>query len=63
MWIARDRDGSLYLYEDKPVRGSRMFERDKTITYRYSDVAEVHEDFSPLSDVTWENSPKELIIK
>lgn len=28
-----------------------------------TDVAEVYGDFNPFSEVTWENSPKELIIK
>lgn len=59
MWIARDKDGSLWLFEDKPVR-----DEDRWVCedFSYAGFAEVDE-FCPFSKVTWENSPLELIIK
>lgn len=55
MWIARDEDGCLYVYTSKPKRGKRFFE-DEDGFYRPIPPAEYPE-------LTWENSPKELIIK
>lgn len=63
MWIARDRDGSLWLYEDKPVRGKDTWECNENSPIKYSEIEELNCDFRPFSEVTWENSPLELIIK
>ena len=59
MWIARDKDGSLWLYEDKPE-----MDEDRWVPQNnsYLGFAEVDE-FRPFSKLTWENSPLELIIK
>ena len=54
MWIARDKDGCLYIYTSKPKRGKRYFE-DTDGFYRSIQPGEYPE-------VTWENSPKELVV-
>lgn len=54
MWIARNRDGSLYVYEAEPQRQEKSFafggERLRLSAMEYLDV-------------TWENSPIELVTK
>ena len=59
MWIVRDKDGSLWLYEDEPIRDEDRWVCEGS---SYSGFAEI-EEIRPFSEVTWENSPKELIIK
>lgn len=55
LWIARDKDTSLWLYENKPKRENREF-------YGTDNV-----HISGLShcfpEITWENSPQEVEIK
>lgn len=58
MWIARDKDGSLWLYEVKPTMVNGMWTSPRM--YRCADITAFD---SVLTEVTWENSPKELIIK
>ena len=57
VWIARDADGVLFMYEHKPKRHSTFFMRDdkKELTGIWP-LPEVE----TLKDVTWENSPKEF---
>jgi len=60
MWIARDKDGSLWIYEDKPIRDEvKWVCKHKSHLGFFSEIVE----FPPFSNVTWENSPQELIIK
>lgn len=57
MWIARDRNGCLFVYDKKP-------QRNTAIGFFYSDtmnIDAISNDFFP--EVTWENSPKELVVK
>lgn len=57
LWIARDKDNKLYLYEDKPfVVNGKKFE-----CYYYLDCWRIPEELYP--EITFENSPKQLIIK
>ena len=57
MWIARDADGELYLYPNKPIKGDYRF----TCRYVYDDYIALNcDDFS---EVTFENSPKEVELK
>ena len=56
IWIARDKDGSLYLYEGKPYRKGYVW------MYRYEhEPYEIDNDWFP--EITWENEPIELVIK
>lgn len=63
MWIARDKNNKLYLFEEKPIRGKDAWECNEKSPIRYTEIEELNSDFRPFSKVTWENSPKELIIK
>lgn len=56
IWIARNLDGTLDAYSVKPVRKKRRFESE---IKDWLDCLD--DDMYP--EVTWENSPKELIIK
>lgn len=55
MWIARDRDGGLYIYANEPTRSEYGF------FYSEGDGEFLPNVFYP--EVTWENSPKELVVK
>lgn len=66
MWIARDKDGSLYLYSAKPYIGNSGIcficnGDDIFISDCYDCYCRLDEDMFP--EVTFENSPKELVIK
>ena len=51
MWIARDKNGSLYAYLNKPKRFEKTFE-DPEVSMNLP-----KDDFK---DVSWENSPREI---
>ena len=55
MWIARDKPGNLWWYEVEPKRGENAFIQQTRICAALPDL------FYP--ELTWENSPKELILK
>ena len=55
MWIARDKPGNLWWYEEEPKRGEEAFIQQTRI------CAALPTTFYP--ELTWENSPKELILK
>jgi hypothetical protein len=56
LWIARDKSGTLYLYDDVP---------EKVVTYfiqqGYKMAIKLSNDLFP--EVTFENSPQEVEIK
>lgn len=54
MWIARDRDGELYAYKYKPKKMTRCYA---------SMWSSIILDRKEYPEVTWENSPKELVVK
>ena len=56
IWIARNKDGTLEAYHEMPERKSKSFDSDPRDWIDYIDEFEYPE-------VTWENSPKELIVK
>lgn len=56
IWIARDKDNSLGVYKVKPERRNRTFDSDLCNWIGWLD----DDDFP---EVTWKNSPKELIVK
>ena len=55
LWIARDKNGDIFLYEMKPIRKAEHFAR----------CGRCIEVFNPylFPEVTWENSPKKVEIK
>lgn len=54
MWIARDKDGSLWLYTNKPTRKEDVFADGKAFSLL------IPQDL--FEEVTWENSPKEAYL-
>jgi hypothetical protein len=57
LWIARDRDGDLYLYPSKPRKGDYRF----TCGYVYEDYINLSSD--EFSEVTFEHSLQEVEFK
>ena len=55
MWIARDKCGSVAIYTEKPIKYIDTF-----LSYD-CDGCKLNSDM--FSEVTFENSPKELVIK
>ena len=43
LWIARDKDGELYLYPNKPIKGDYRF----TCGYFYDDYITLNSDDFP----------------
>ena len=57
MWIARDKDGGLYLYSNTP----RINHYRDTFKAQYGSFFSI--DSHLLPEVTFENSPQEVEIK
>lgn len=57
LWIARDKNGSLWVFKRKPVRNERSFDIEMGIHER------MYLDDSQFPSVTWENSPKRVTLK
>lgn len=55
-WLARDKDGSLRLFDDVPERDYEMF-------YAYFGLFYFKPPKDSFPEVTWENSPVEVTIK
>lgn len=56
MWIARDKDGTLFLYDDVPVKREDYF--IEQVGHKYLGI-----DASLFPEVTWENSPQKINTK
>lgn len=54
VWIARDKNGELYLYKSEPWRNGLCFDCDEMLLPMDSDM---------YPEITWENSPKEFELK
>lgn len=63
MWIARDKDGSLWLYGAKPIKGKDMWVCEDFANSGCLEIDIPESGNFQLPEVTWDNSPKELIIK
>lgn len=57
MWIARDKDGELFVYKQRPFRNGDVF---NSAYGMYGMMAILNYEYP---EVTWENSPKELVVK
>jgi len=57
-YIARDKCGGLYLYNDEPIKDNNfgVFQADIS----YTEI-EINPDLFP--EVTWENSPQQVELK
>lgn len=60
-YVARDEDGSLYLYLCKPVRGDTSWEVTKGYAYEkhFHEYGLCPEDYKTLK---WEDEPQEVFI-
>lgn len=54
-WIARDRNGNLFMYGDKPIQKGNFFHPDL-------DNIELYHELNPslFPEVTFENSPQQF---
>lgn len=60
MWIARDEDGSLWLYNTKPEKGDKAW----ILTNTTGGCCKIDEELDGFEDVKWEDEePRELILK
>ena len=61
LWIARDKNGELWCYTDKPVLNtdSEMYSADFSLERTISQ--ELYSEWFP--EVTFENSPQEVELK
>ena len=70
LWVARDKNGYLYLYNNKPIRTKEgtEFENDYDSGYVdsiYKDYLEIDKGYIEIDselfpEVTWENSPQQV---
>lgn len=58
VWIARDKNGTLAIFENKPV-----LDYDNAWYCEYTDEKFNTIDRKLFPEITFENSPKQLIIK
>ena len=54
-WVARDKDGKVFIYNSKPIRLVSEFTFDGD---SFGHCAELHNGLFP--EITWENSPKKI---
>ena len=55
IWLARDKNGNLWGYSNKPVREGEIFiDPSKRLTF-----FSIYDNLFP--EITWENSPVEFI--
>lgn len=63
LWLARDKDGELYLYTDKPFKHKRMWKTKDLYQYRFIGVKE-EELPEELRGVSWnDEEPMEVTVK
>lgn len=56
LWIARDSDGAIFLYDKKPAKGRRGFNA-KLFTHAFRISS------SNFPEITFDNSPQQVEIK
>lgn len=59
LWIARDLDGSLYLYTEKPCLVSNSYFDTRSIDGEHMYLG----DYSRCTEITFENSPQKVELK
>lgn len=55
LWIARDKDGELYLYDAKPER-----RESEWVATDDGDVFDIPSEY--FSTLTWKDEPKEIVL-
>lgn len=61
MWVARDEDGTISLYYDKPIKETEFCGCELSKGRFYGDSVCLNNDDFP--EVTYENSPQEVEVK
>lgn len=59
LWIARDRNGELWIYDHKPIKKDEIFQSNFEL--EECRAAEIPEWILP--EVTFENSPQQVELK
>ena len=54
-WVARDKDGKVFIYNSEPIRLESEFKFDGD---SFGHCVELHNGLFP--EITWENSPKKI---
>lgn len=65
LWIARDENGGLYLYSNKPIKqkfGEQNFFKSESKS-NDGNYDEIKIDSALFPEVTFENSPQQLVLK
>lgn len=66
LYIARNKNGYLYLYNNKPIRNEEFntFDMDDD-NYEYNKLYDNYVEICPelFPEVTWENSPQQVELK
>ena len=61
LYIARDENGGLYLYNNKPIK--EKFMNQDFFKPNKGDYDEIKIDSTLFPEVTFENSPQQLVLK
>lgn len=61
LWIARDKDETLWIFEEYPIKKEKVFYPTGDITGRFTYYRSMPTDMFP--EVTFENSPKQIELK
>ena len=60
-WIARDKDETLWIFEEYPIKKENIFYPTEDITGRLTYYRSMPTNIFP--EVTFENSPQEVELK
>ena len=61
LWIARDLDGTLWFFEEYPIKKEMLFYPTTDTTGKFTYYRSMPTDLFP--EVTFENSPQEVELK
>jgi hypothetical protein len=61
LWIARDLDGTLWIFKEYPIKKEKLFYPTTNITGSFTYYRSMPTDVFP--EVTFENSPQEVELK
>lgn len=61
LYIARDKDETLWLFKEYPIKRGKVFYPTEDITGRFTYYRRLPTDILP--EITFENSPQEVEIK
>lgn len=54
MWVARDKDGGLAVYREKPIRDARNWSCDRKVSCEWRPL------WFGFDDLKWEDEPLEI---